>query len=116
MCGNGLINGTVLIRKYFVEEENKLDKLILEWWRCINTYSSRDQLTFNFLVSRKEFNGIHNYLNSNDNVFDCNYFRGVREVRFNSPINPSSKINLRHKVFYLLSITSKYFKKTRDSR
>jgi hypothetical protein len=116
MCGNGLINGTVLIRKYFVEEENKLDKLMLEWWRCINTYSSRDQLTFNFLVSRKEFNGIHNYLNSNDNVFDCNYFRGVRDVRFNSQINPGSKINLRHKVFYLVSITKKYFKKNRDNR
>ena len=116
MCGNGLINGTVLIRKYFVEEENKLDKLMLEWWRCINTYSSRDQLTFNFFASRKEFNGIHNYLNSNDNVIDGNYFRGVRDVRFNSQINPSSKINLRHKVFYLVSIIRKYFKKNRDTR
>ena len=111
ICGNGLIAGTVLIRKYFVEEENKLDKLMLEWWRCINTYSSRDQLTFNFLASRKEFNGIHNYLNSSDNVFDCDYFKGVREVRLNSQTNPNSKINLRHKLFYLALITRKYFKK-----
>ena len=116
MCGNGLINGTVLIRKYFVEEENKLDKLMLEWWRCINTYSSRDQLTFNFFASRKEFNGIHNYLNSNDNVLYCNYFKGARVVAFNSPINPNSKINLRHKLFFLALIVRRFFKKNRSSR
>ena len=115
-CGNGLIAGTVLIRKYLVEEENKLDNLMIEWWRCINTYSSRDQLTFNLLISRKEFNGIHNYLDSNDNVFDCNYFKGVRVVTFNSQINPNSKINLRHKLFFLALMVSRLFKRNRGGR
>ena len=116
VCGDGLIAGTVLIRKYLIEEENKLDKLMLDWWRCVNTYSTRDQLTFNLLLSSKKFNGIHQYLNTNDNVFDCSYFSNVRDIKFNSQTNPSSKINLRHKAFYLASIIRKYFTKNNDSR
>jgi hypothetical protein len=116
ICGNGLINGTVLIRKYFVEEENKLDKLMLEWWRCINTYSSRDQLTFNFIASRKEFNGIHNYLKSNDNVLYSNYFKRVRVGTFNSRVNPNTKFNIRHYLFFVVLTVRRFIKKNRSNR
>ena len=117
MCGNGLINGTVLIRKYFIEEENKLDKLMLEWWRCINTYSSRDQLTFNFFASKKEFNGIHNYyLSSNGNLLYSNYFKRIRVATFNSQVNPNAKINIRQKIWFLILLVRRFIKKNLSGR
>ena len=110
-CGNGLIAGTVLVRKVQIDERNQLDNLMNEWWQCVKNYSTRDQLTFNFLASKKQFFGVHSFLDIAGNVFNCKYFKGVRIVRFDSKINPNSKVNLRHKFFYLILLLRNYFTK-----
>ncbi len=109
-CGNGLIAGTVIVRKNQNDNEGRLELLMKEWWYCVNKYSSRDQLTFNFLADSKRFLGVHGYLSLTENVYDCAYFKGVRDVKFNSKINPSSKINLRHKIFHLILMFKEYLK------
>jgi len=111
VCGNGLIAGTVLIRKNDIVEDNLLDNLMSEWWWCVNNYSTRDQLTFNFLVDKKKFNGIHEYLDLSGSVYNCRYFKGVRVVKFDSMLDPNSKINLRHRFFYLILLLRNFFKK-----
>ena len=110
-CGNGLIAGTVLVRRIDLDKDNQLDNLMSEWWWFVNNYSSRDQLTFNFLVDKKKFSGIHKYLDLLGDVYNCRYFKGVRNVKFNSQINPNSKTNLRHKFFHLILLIRGYFKK-----
>jgi hypothetical protein len=110
-CGNGLIAGTVLVRRIDMGKNDQLDNLMSEWWKCINIYSTRDQLTFNFLVAKKKFSGIHKYLNLAGDVYNCHYFKGVRVVKFDSQINPDSKTNLRHKFFHLILLTRGYLKK-----
>ena len=109
-CGNGLIAGTVLARKSQSIEDSLLDILMKEWWYCVKNYSSRDQLTFNFLAEKRKFSDIHSYLNLTDNVYNCLYFKGTRVVRFNSKINPNSKVNIRHKVFHLILSIRSYIK------
>jgi hypothetical protein len=109
-CGNGLIAGTVLVRKNNNEREDRLELLMKEWWNCVNNYSSRDQLTFNFLAENKIFSGVHGYLSLTQNVYNCSYFKGTRVVKFDTKINPSSKINLRHKLFYLILSIRNYIK------
>lgn len=110
LCGNGLIAGTVLVRRVDMDKDDRLDNLMSEWWRCVNNYSTRDQLTFNFLVDKKKFSGIHKYLDLTGNVYNCHYFEGVRIVKFDSKINPNSRTNLRHKFFHLISLIRGYLK------
>jgi hypothetical protein len=110
-CGNGLIAGTVIVRRTdVIEDLMLLDDLMLEWWWCVNNYSTRDQLTFNFLVDKKKFSGIHKYLDLTGDVYNCRYFEGVRIVKFDSKINPNSRTNLRHKFFHLILLIRGFFK------
>ena len=110
-CGNGFIAGTVLVRRIDIDKDNRLDNLMSEWWWCVNNYSTRDQLTFNCLVDKKKFSGIHKYMDLHGDVYNCRYFKGVRNVKFNSKINPNSKTNLRHKFFHLIFLIRGYLKK-----
>jgi len=110
VCGQGLIAGTVIVRKGGTENDSLLNDLMSEWWQCIKRYSTRDQLTFNFLASRKNFYGVHSYLNLDMDVYNCHFFKGSRVVKFNSKVNPSSGFNLRHKFFHLILMLRNYIK------
>jgi hypothetical protein len=110
LCDNGLIAGTVLVRRSDNDQDNRLDKLMSEWWGCVNNYSTRDQLTFNFLADKKKFSGIHKYFDLAGDVYNCQYFQGAREVKFSSKLNPNSKLNLRHRFFHLVMILRDFFK------
>ena len=103
-CGNGLIAGTVLVRRSNNINDNLLDSLMSEWWWCVNNYSTRDQLTFNLLIDKNFYYGVHKYLDINENVYNCRYFKGVRIVGFNSQLDPNARFNFRHKFFYLLLV------------
>jgi len=45
--GNGLIESTILVRKNNEEDVRTLNE---EWWKIIESFSNRDQLSFNFVV------------------------------------------------------------------
>jgi len=109
-CNNGLIAGTVLLRKS--DDNNDLMYgLMLEWWNKIVRYSSRDQLSFNYLTSKEKFSGIHSYLAKHSNVFDCEFFSNIRSVNMFTVVNPQSKYNIRYKIFYLLLMLKNKFTK-----
>ena len=84
---------------------------MVDWWHCVINYSSRDQLTFNYLIEKEKYNGIHDYIRLEGNVYNCRFFKGVRVVKFDSRINPKSKTNLRHKLFHLILSIRSIFKK-----
>lgn len=44
---NGLIESTILVRRNNEEDVRTLNE---EWWRIVDSYSNRDQLSFNFVV------------------------------------------------------------------
>ena len=72
-------------------------------WSLLKKFSNVRTLGLsNCLVDKKKFSGIHNYLDLHGDVYNCRYFKGVRNVKFNSQINPNSKANLRHKFFHLI--------------
>lgn len=50
--GNGLIAGTVLVRRH---NEKKVVELMEEWWRHIDRFSVRDQISFNFVAWQQKF-------------------------------------------------------------
>ena len=49
---NGLISGGVLVRKHFDE---KLIKVMEEWWYFVKNFSKRDQLSFNYVAWKHHF-------------------------------------------------------------
>ena len=50
---NGLISGGILVRRHV---EEKLIKIMEEWWYLVNHFSKRDQLSFNFVTWKNHFN------------------------------------------------------------
>ena len=58
---NGLINGGVILRKH---NENDCIKVMENWWEEIKYNSKRDQLSFNYVAWKNNFN--FNYLEGHD--------------------------------------------------
>ena len=63
---NGLINGGVILRKH---NENDCIKVMENWWEEIKYNSKRDQLSFNYVAWKNNFN--FNYLEGHDRT---NYY------------------------------------------
>jgi hypothetical protein len=51
-CDNGLISGGFILRKNEIDVKNFCDK----WWEEVNSFSKRDQLSFNYLAWKYNFN------------------------------------------------------------
>ena len=49
---NGLISGGVLVRKH---TDEKLIKVMEEWWYFVKNFSKRDQLSFNYVAWKHHF-------------------------------------------------------------
>ena len=58
---NGLINGGIILRKH---NENDCVKVMESWWEEIKYNSKRDQLSFNYVAWKNNFN--FNYLEGHD--------------------------------------------------
>lgn len=65
---NGLIAGGVIIRKH---NQQDCKKMMYNWWEEIDQYSSRDQLSFNFICWKNNLK----YVVINKNQHDNEYFR-----------------------------------------
>lgn len=49
---NGLIKGTVLVRKH---NDSEVVKVMEDWWIMVKNYSKRDQLSFNYVAWKNNF-------------------------------------------------------------
>lgn len=67
---NGLIAGGFIIRKHNLDEVITLMEL---WWKEINTYSKRDQISFNYVAWKLK----SNYTIIPINIFENNFFEIV---------------------------------------
>lgn len=65
---NGLFETNVLYRNH---NNNKIKEFDQLWWKCIDSYSRRDQLSFNYVLWKKKIK--------------CNYFISANENARNSP-------------------------------
>lgn len=70
---NGLIESTILIRKHL---DRKLRQTMMDWFSEISDFSYRDQLSFNYVVSRSKLN----YDLLDMNVFDNEYFGWKKHI------------------------------------
>ena len=70
---NGLCETNVLFRKHTGNLTSETDVL---WWRCINQYSRRDQLSFNYVLWKQ---GIpcHYFMGEGQNVRNTEHFKLV---------------------------------------
>jgi hypothetical protein len=50
--GNGLLSGMILIRKH---NDDKVIRLMMDWWSEISKFSRRDQLSFNYVAWKNDF-------------------------------------------------------------
>lgn len=110
-CGNGLIAGGFIFRKINNERSKLLDGLMDDWWWCVKYYSARDQLTFNYLISKQKYKDVHTYIDISGSIFDCKYLKEVRVIAFSTKVNPKIKFNIRYKLFYLIYLLNNKFKK-----
>jgi len=115
LCGNGLIAGGFIIRKVENYKNIILDSLMKEWWLCVQKYSSRDQLTFNYLIDKKQYRRLHAYIKIEGDIFNCRYLSQVRSIKFHTKIDPKSKTNFIFKIYYLLYLLKSFIKKNNDN-
>ena len=69
--GNGLCETNVLYRKQLLPITNSFNKL---WWECINSYSRRDQLSFNYVLWKVGIPCVY-FLGEGKNVRNTDLFR-----------------------------------------
>lgn len=96
---NGLCETGLLFR---IHTNPKVKELDIQWWNCINSFSKRDQLSFNYLIWRNSLN--YHYLISEDaNVRCSNMFSYFEHSK-----NATKEIKYKRNEAWLCRHLSKY--------
>lgn len=76
----GLFETNVLYRNHNNYKIKEFDQL---WWECIDSYSRRDQLSFNYVLWKKNLN-CHYFISANENARNSPHFKCVTNHVSNS--------------------------------